>query len=381
LNNEPTTDDPSFFAGRQRMYTGRWTYKYEMAAKKGAIGALIIHTDSSTEWGWSVARSGASVESIISPAQTVESFQYEGWITEEATKKVCALAGYTFTELYQRAQRRDFHPVNLGIQAAASSQHSVRSVRTANIIGFLPGGDEARRNEFVVLMAHHDHLGTGIAVKGDSIYNGARDNALGVGSILAIAQCFASLALPPRRSVLFLASGAEEPGLLGATYYGRHPTVLQSHIAAVINVDGGHLWGPTRDVYFLGWGKTTLDPTLNRIAATHARVIVPDPKPDQASFYRTDHFGFARAGIPALTFRSGYEHFDRPAGWGMTKDDEWTRIYYHQPCDEVEAWWNLTGHVQDVRLLAEMVLAIANQEEMPDWVRGDEFAGIRSKMK
>ena len=178
LNNEPTTNDSTFFAGRKRLYTGRWTYKYEMAAKKGAIGAIVIHSDSSTEYAWNVVRSGASIERFTSPAQTVGSFQYEGWVTEEAARRVLALSGLSFEDLYQRAQRRDFHPIPLGITAAASTQLSIRSVRTANVMGLLPGSDSTRRTEFVVLVAHHDHLGVGNPVDGDSIYNGASDDAL-----------------------------------------------------------------------------------------------------------------------------------------------------------------------------------------------------------
>ncbi len=381
LNNEPTTDDSTFFEGRKRLYTGRWTYKYEMAARKGAAGALIIHTDSSTEYGWNVVRSGASIDKFISPAQTVESFQYEGWLTEEAARRVLALAGHSFADLYQRAQRRDFRPIDLGIKAVASTQQSIRTVQTANVVGLLPGSDDAKRDEFVILMAHHDHLGIGLPVKGDSIYNGAIDNALGVGSMLAIARCYAAMSHGPRRSILFLASGAEEAGLLGAAYYATHPTVSPDRIAAAMNIDNANIWGPTKDVHFLGKGKTTLDPLLESIVRSHGRVVVSHPKPELGSFYRMDHLGFARVGIPALSFYGGYEHIGKTMEWGRNKHDEWEQIFYHQPCDQVDAWWNLEGQVENMRLVAEIVLAIANQEEMPDWVKGDEFAGVRAKMK
>jgi Zn-dependent M28 family amino/carboxypeptidase len=381
LNNDPDWD-PDLFAGTTRLYYGRWTYKYESAARRGAAGTIIVHTRESAGYPWQVVRTSWSGEQFELPAGDEPRIQVAGWATEDAARRLARLAGRDLDALVAAARSRDFRPVPLGITTSIAFANSLSRAETANVLGLLPGSDPALAGQAVVYTAHHDHLGTAAAESAsggaDRIYNGARDNAAGVAQVLAIARAFAALPEPPRRSVLFLFVAAEEQGLLGSQYYAAHPTFPPGSIAANLNYDGGNIWGQARDVRLVGYGKSSLDRVAEAVAAFQGRTIEPDPTPEQGSYYRSDQFNFAKIGVPALYLKTGTEFAGRPAGWGKEATEAWIGEHYHQPSDELTADWDFTGMIEDARLGFYAGLAVADADELPAWNPGDEFAAARA---
>jgi Zn-dependent M28 family amino/carboxypeptidase len=377
LNNDPDWD-PQLFAGERRLYYGRWDYKYENAARAGAAGAVLIHTRPSAGYPWQVVQSSWSGEQFELPVAAEARLQVSAWVTEAAARRLAQDAGHDLDRLIESAKRRDFRPVRFGMQTSLALSCELRQVRTANVLGLLPGADPALRQELVVYTAHHDHLGIGEAdAEGDTIYNGAQDNATGVAQMLAIAEAFHALPQPPRRSVLFLAVGAEEQGLLGSLYYTRHPTVHPARIAANINLDGGNIWGRTADVALVGYGKSTLDGVAALAARRQGRTLTDEAFPDRGHFYRSDQFSFAKIGVPALYFDPGRRFIGRPEGWGAQQIEAWEDRHYHQPSDELGAQWEMAGLVEDAQLAFIAGLAIAQERELPRWRPGDEFEAVR----
>jgi Zn-dependent M28 family amino/carboxypeptidase len=376
LNNDPNTGDPEFFAGNARLYYGRWTYKYEMAAKMGAAGAIIIHTTPSAGYPWRVVKTSWSGEQFALPLSEPR-VKVEAWITEAKIKDILEPAGIDLQTLYAAAERREFEPVPLGINVSVEVQSTVRKMAGTNVLGVLPGSDAQLKDEVVIFTAHNDHLGIGDPVNGDSIYNGALDNASGVASIITIAEAFTQLPTPPRRSILFMAVTAEESGLLGSSYYAMHPTFPPEKMAANFNVDGINIYGPTRDIVILGLRKSNLGTLFVEAAREQARVVLPDQMPEQGSFYRCDHFSFARIGVPCCTLDFGHDAIGKPEGWVKERIDEYIENHYHQPSDEYDPQWNLQGAVMDLQLLFQVAMKVANQEEMPQWTPGDEFEVTR----
>jgi Zn-dependent M28 family amino/carboxypeptidase len=376
MNNDPE-DDPALFAGKTRLYYGRWTYKYEEAARRGAAGALIIHTTPSAGYPWQVVQSSWTGEAFELPSAGEPRVTVRMWATEEAAKKLAQLGGKDLDELRKQAQSRDFRPVPLGVKLSVALKTKVRKLETANVLGMLPG----KSDELVVFSAHHDHLGVRAAKAGDNIYNGALDNASGVAAMLAAAEGLAHAAshTAPKRSILFAAVGVEESGLLGSEYYVAHPNVPVGRIAANINIDGINIWGRTRDVSFIGLGKSTLDDVVRKAAGEQGRLVQPDSFPDRGHFYRSDQFNFARAGIPAIYLDEGTDFVGRPPGWGRQQVEEYVTKNYHQPSDQMTDAWNLEGAIDDVRLLTVVGLRIANLPAMPSWRPGDEFEAARKK--
>ncbi len=375
LNNDPDWD-PALFAGTTRLYYGRWTYKFESAARQGAAGAIIIHTTPSAGYPWQVVRSSWTGEQFELPAEDEPRLQVGGWLSEEAAGQLVAASGHDLDSLMEAAKKRDFSPVPLGTTTSLQLDNQLNRVDTANVMGLLPGGDLA--DEVVVYTAHHDHYGIGEAnAEGDSIYNGALDNAGGVGHLLAIAGAFRELPQPPRRSILFLFVAAEEQGLLGSKYWAAHPTVAPGKIAANLNFDGANIWGKTRDVTLVGHGKSSLDAVAERFAEAQGRIVKPDQFPDKGFYYRSDQFSLAKIGVPALYFDAGTDFVDRPQGWGKEQMDHWTETHYHQPSDEVTDDWNWEGMVDDARLGFYCGLAVAEADAMPTWAPGDEFEAAR----
>jgi Zn-dependent M28 family amino/carboxypeptidase len=288
------------------------------------------------------------------------------------------MTGNDLDVLIEAARSRDFEPVPLGIQTSLSLDLAITRTQTANVLGILPGSDPQLADEYVVLMAHHDHLGIGEPDDtGDRIYNGARDNALGVATVLGVAEAYAGLSLPPRRSIMTLFVGAEEQGLLGSLYFARNPTVAPGRIAAAMNFDGGNIWGKARDVVFIGYGKSSLDTVVESVAARRGRVVVPDQLPDRGYYYRSDQFNFAKIGVPATYFYTPSDFVDRPAGWGKEQVESYEAVRYHQPSDEIYDGWNLDGQIDDARLAFWAGLMIADDDELPAWVPGDEFEAAR----
>ena len=377
LNNDPA-DSPDLFEGNRRLYYGRWTYKYEIAAAQGADGAIIIHTTPSAGYPFQVVQSSWTGEQFQLPAGDEARLQVEAWLSEEAARELVAFAGKDLDELVASAQTRELEPIPLGVTTSLTLRNEVRSVQTANVLGLLPGGE--RRDEVVLYTAHHDHLGVGEPDdEGDAIHNGALDNASGTAQVLAIAKAFTTLPARPDRSVLFAFVGAEEQGLLGSEYYAAHPTFPPGKIAAVVNIDGGNIWGRTADITFVGYEKSDLGALVDEYAARQDRVVKPDQFPDRGFYYRSDQFSLAKIGVPGVYLDTGLDFKDRPEGWGKEQIEAWEAEHYHQPSDEITDEWTFEGMVEDARLSFHVGLDVAESAEMPAWVPGDEFEAARKE--
>jgi len=380
MNNDPAPDDPKEFAGKARLYYGRWTYKYEIAARKGAIGAIIIHTRESAGYGWNVVESSWSGEQFeLGQDPSAATSLINGWTTLEATRRILEKAGVDYDELIASALDRSFKPVPLGVALSTSIKTRIRKVMTTNVLGLLPGSDPELKKEVVIYSAHYDHLGVGNPVAGDSIHNGALDNATGVSALLNIAAAFTYQQTPPRRSLLFAAVGAEESGLIGSKYYAEHPTFPPGRIAANINMDGLNIFGPTRDVIMVGLGKSSMDDVLKKVADWQGRVVKPDQFPEQGFFYRSDQFNFAKIGVPCMYLEAGMEYIGKPENFGKEMVEEYIQKHYHQPSDEIADDWVLTGAVEDVQLMYLVGHIVADQDAMPVWNKGDEFEAARKR--
>jgi Zn-dependent M28 family amino/carboxypeptidase len=380
LNNDPDWD-PALFEGERRLYYGRWTYKYEEAARQGAAGAIIIHTTPSAAYPWQVVVSSFSGEQFEIPAGDEPRIQVAAWITENAAIRLARLAGRELPDLLEAARARDFTPVPLDVHTSISLQTSIRSTRSANVVGKLRGSDPRLAGEVIVYSAHHDHLGTGAPNPNgdpdDRIYNGAVDNASGCGMVLSIARAFAALPTRPKRSIMVAFVGAEEQGLVGSEFFGRHPPVPARNIAANLNLDSGNILGATRDIILIGKGKSSLDAVADQVARFQGRETKPDQFPDKGYFYRSDQFNFARVGVPALGLEGGTDVIGREPGWGRAQLDAFTEQHYHQPSDELNDTWDFDGMIQDAQFAFWMGLLIADAPEMPRWNPGDEFEAQR----
>ena len=377
LNNDPDWD-PKIFAGTTRLYYGRWTYKYESAARHGAAGVIIIHTAPSAGYPWQVVTSSWSGEQFGLPAEGQPQVQFRGWATEEAARRLVKGGGQDLDKLIAAARSRDFRPVTLALKTTFRFQNKISRVKTANVMGLLPGSDPKLKSEVVILTAHHDHLGIGPPdAKGDKIYNGAEDNASGCAQVLAIARALAVLPERPRRSVLALFVAAEEQGLLGSQYYAQHPTFAPGKIAANINYDGATFQGRTKDLTYIGYGKSSLDGLVKALLTKQNRVLVPDQFPDRGYFYRSDQFNFAKIGVPAIYFDRGTDYLGKPPGWGKKFKEEWEEHTYHQPSDQIDDSWNFDGMIEDAQIGFYSAWLIAQADAMPAWNKGDEFEATR----
>ncbi len=378
MNNDPSTDDKAFFGGKARTYYGRWTYKYEIAAKKGAAGAIVIHTTESAGYGWNVVESSWSGERFeLSQKPGIPRLAFKAWTSQDATQKIMTMAGKNLAQLVADAETREFKPVPLGVKLFTTLKTSKRNVETANVLGVLPGSDPSLKEEAIIFTAHHDHFGIGKPIDGDSIYNGALDNATGTSAVLGLARMYSALPRAPKRTMIFATVAAEEYGLIGSQYYAENPTVPPARLAANINIDGLNIFGRTKDIIMVGLGKSSIDNTLKSVAAWQGREVKPDQFPEQGSFYRSDQFNFAKIGVPCMYLDAGIEYIGKPADFGKKKVDEYISKNYHQPSDEVEADWELSGAVEDLQLMFLVGLTLANNPEMPAWNKGDEFEGIR----
>jgi len=381
MNNDPAAD-PKLFAGKTRQYYGRWTYKYEIAAQKGAAGAIIIHTEPSAGYKWQVVTSSWSGENFSLPSEGQPEVQIQAWATEEASRRIARLGGQDLDALRAAAEKRDFKPVPLGASLSLTLRNDVQKKQTANVIGKLPGRDPILGQQAVLYTAHHDHLGMREATKPgeDVIYNGARDNASGVAAVLAIARAMKALPQPPRRTILFAAVAGEEQGLLGSGYLAAHPPAPIGLLAANINIDELGIWGKTRDMIMIGKGKSTLDTVVEAIAAAQGRRhIVGDQNPDKGFFYRSDQFNLAKRGVPAAYLESGVEVVGKPEGWGAAQHAKYEETDYHQPSDELRPDWDFSGAVEDAQFLFYLGVKVAEGKNMPSWNPGDEFEGARKK--
>src|SRR5437763_4135370 len=381
VNDPPATPaEPDLFGGRRLTYYGRWTYKYEEAARRGAVGAILLHTSESAGYPWSVVRtSNGSWRFDIARGSSDKTpyLQVRSWMTDEAAHRLMRLAGLNVDELRRQAASRDFHPVKLNLTAALNLNSEVKRVEAPNVAAILPGRDPKLRDECVVYSAHWDHFGIGAPdKKGDTIYNGALDNATGVASVLEIARVLSSLpaAEKPRRSILFLITTAEEQGLLGSEWYSQHPVAPIGKTATDINLDSMNILGPTRDFVPLGAERSSLKAIVEAIARERGLRISPDPRPEQGSFYRSDHFPFAKVGVPSISLKEGDDYIGRPKGWGEKKFREYNEAHYHQPSDEYSDEWDFRGMIQEADFAMAIGRRVADLPTMPKFNPDDEFA-------
>ena len=383
----PDKDDPSKldagkFGGAAMTYYGRWTYKFEIAAEKGAAAALLVHEEKEAGYPYQVVVGSWGRENFDIPAADHNKGRaaIEAWISLDAAKRVLAASGKDFDALKTEALSDDFRPVALDATADFEARNTLRTIQSKNVIGKVEGIDPKLKNEYVAYTAHWDHLGKDETLPGDQIYNGAADNASGVASLIEIAQGFARNPYRPKRTVLFLAVTAEEKGLLGTKAYAEHPLYPLDKTLADINMDVTNLWGRTRDLISIGKGLSTLDAPLERIAAAHGRVVRPDAVPEKGMYYRSDHFEFAKKGVPALNVKGGMDYVGKPADFGKKKRDDYTKHDYHKVSDEVKPDWDLAGAVEDAQLLLEVGFEIAQGPAFPEWNPGTEFRERREAM-
>lgn len=382
LVNDPPVPDERVFGGKAMTYYGRWTYKYEIAQAKGAAGCLIVHETGPAGYPWAVVEGSWSGEQFRLPLRegSPRYSAVNGWMTLEKARELFSTAGQDFDALKQAAVNRSFRPVPLGMNAVASIRNKTRRIDSQNVIAKLAGADPALREEYVIYTSHWDHLGRGPMVGDDDIYNGARDNAAGTAGLLDLARAFRHVNPPPKRSILFLAVTAEEQGLLGSEFYAENPLYPLDRTVAVINIDGPNVWGRTRDFVVIGLGNSTLDDYVRSAATEQGRLVAPDPEPEKGYFYRSDHFNFAKKGVPALYPYAPVEYVGKPQGWGLERRQRYTAEDYHKPSDEVKDDWDLSGFVEDLRLLFSVGYRVAKAERWPEWNPGTEFKAAREAM-
>ena len=371
LVNDPGLVDSTVFLGKVLTYYGRWTYKLEEAARQGAAGAIMIHTPESATYPWEVVRGSWSVEQFRLDQPRSPSLAFAGWVTEASARAALAKAGLNLDSLSHAAAHRDFHPVSTGLSATVRIHSALRRVESENVAARLPGRDPRLASQAVLITAHWDHKGIGPVVRGDSIYNGAEDNASGVAAILGAAKSMTQLPRPAR-SILFVATTAEESGLLGSEAYVQHPLIPLAQTAAVLNLDVTNVRGATRDIGALGMDRSTLGPVF--VAAARAESLKVESQPDvRGSFFRSDHFPFARSGVPALSIKPGIDFVGRPKGWGEQQETLYNQERYHQPSDEYQRTFRYDGMAQQVRVTVRTARAIANDPAMPRWLTASEF--------
>ncbi|MFL6500335.1 MAG: M28 family peptidase [Candidatus Udaeobacter sp.] len=373
--------DEKIFKGKAMTYYGRWTYKYEIAAQKGAAAAIIIHETEPAAYPWQVVKSSWSKENfeLDNANKNMDAVSARSWITLDVAKKLFADSGQDFDALKKSAITKNFRPVVLNAKANIEIKQQVRSFKSHNVIGKLEGGDPKLNGEYVVYTAHWDHLGRHPELQGDQIFNGAIDNASGVASVIELATAFTKVNPPPKRSVLFMATTAEEAGLLGAKYYAEHPLYPLEKTLADINLDSMNVWGKARDIEDLSLGFSTMDDLLAAAAKQQSRTAIPDSRPDKGKIYRADNFEFSKVGLPSLYIGKG-EHLLSRSETAPLRSDEYDSTDYHQVTDEVRPDWDLSGCVQDVQLLFEVGYEVANGVRFPEWKPGSEFKAKRDLM-
>ena len=389
INDPAVTDasgkpDDTMFKGRAMTYYGRWTYKYEIASAKGAAACLIIHETGPAGYPFAVVGGSWGRENfdLVTPDKNAGRVAVEGWLTLDTTKQLLTAAGQNFETLKAAAATKAFRPVALAAQASFSVKQTTREVASKNVIALLPGSDPTLRAEYVVYTSHWDHLGRDPNLTGDQIFNGALDNATGTAVLLELAQAFAAqpAAQRPKRSLLFLAVTGEEKGLLGAKHYATRPLYPLAQTLANINMDGAQTVGPSRDLEVIGYGNSTLDDLAAALLKKSNRVLVPDTQPEKGYFYRSDHFEFAKEGVPAFYTHAGKDIVGQPAGYGQQRADRYTAVDYHKVTDEIKDWWDFSGAALDARLFFDLGTDVANGPKWPAWKPGTEFKAKRDAM-
>ena len=389
VNDPPVTDatgqlDPKVFGGKAMTYYGRWTYKYEIAAEKGAAACLIVHETGPAAYPFAVITGSRSRENfeISVPDRNAGHVGMEGWLTVDAARKLFTACGKDYDVLKAAATRRDFRPVALGAKASFTIDNTLRNVASKNVAALLPGSDPKLRHEYVIYTAHWDHLGRDNRLTGDQIFNGAADNAAGVAVLLELAQAFTALPADQRskRSILFLSVTAEEKGLLGSRYYAQDPLYPLTQTLANINMDGANQFGPTSDMATVGFGASTLDEIGMTVATQQGRTMLPEAHPERGSYYRSDHFEFAKVGVPSYYPKSGKMFIGQPADFGEKIQQEYIANDYHKVTDEIKPGWTFEGAAQDTEFLLQVGLRVANGDTWPEWRPGNEFKARRDAM-
>jgi Zn-dependent M28 family amino/carboxypeptidase len=390
VNDPPVPDpanpnelDPKVFGGKAMTYYGRWTYKYDKAAELGAAGVFIVHETDRAGYPFNVVQNGFGGSErfdLVTPDKNMGRAAIEGWLSQEAATNLLKMAGLDYQTLKARAATRAFAPVPLGMTASMEFKQTLRTVDSRNVLAKVTGSDPTLRNEYVIYTAHWDHFGIGAPVGGDTIYHGARDNASGTAMLVEFAREFKTLRPAPKRTVVFIAVTSEEQGLLGSEYYATFPLYPLAKTLAAINMDEINVWGRTKDLTIVGLGASDLDDYARDAAAEQGRTLRPDSEPEKGFYYRSDHFNFAKVGVPALDPDSGIDFIGKPAGYGQQKRDEWTHDNYHQPSDTIKPWWDLSGAAEDGQLLFAIGYRVAEADRFPEWKPGNEFKAARDAM-
>ena len=381
LVNDPGQHDSTLFRGDTLTYYGRWTYKFEEAARRGAVGTLLIHTYESAGYGWNVLQASGMGSYISLPRSPgVETTGLVGWLSHEAAEHILSMAGFELASLVESAQSTKFRPISTGVNVSATVTNQVRTFTDVNVAGVIRGSDPDRAEEWVIFTSHYDHLGFGPVVDSDSIYNGAYDNASGTALLIALADAFSELRERPARSLLFLAVTAEESGLLGSEYYAQNPLFPLEVTAANINLDGANVWGRTEDLVVIGAGHSSLEGIVAAAAGAEGLRLEGDPAPHLGYAYRSDQFSFMKRGVPVAYIEHGLEFIGRMPGWGEEMRENYNRNRYHQPSDEYDPGFDYSGAVQQGRVAFRIGLAVANSSAMPTWKEGAEFKAVRDSM-
>jgi Zn-dependent M28 family amino/carboxypeptidase len=379
LVNEPPSDDPKFFKGKALTYYGRWTYKYEEAARRGAVGAILIHETDMASYPWDVVRNSNSGEKSYLKLDGTPKLKAAAWIQLAVAKRLAAASGLDIANLMAEARSREFKPVPLSVKLQARIASGIRPFESNNVIGLLPGSDPKVRDEAVLYTAHYDHLGIRPDMPGDNIYNGADDNATGCGILLELARAFGHASQKPRRSILFASVTAEEQGLLGSEYLGKHPPFPAGKITLDLNYDDVPPLGSPEEVEVSGSERTTFYRTIEATAKDFRLAIRPDAHPEAGHYYRSDHFSLARVGIPSFSVNEGVRFKGHDEAWGLAQDEEYNQKHYHQPSDEYRPDMDFTGDGTMARFGFVLGWQAAMQPQLVGWQKGDEFEAARLK--
>ena len=377
-SSNPSELDAKVFGGRTMTYYGRWAYKFEIAAEKGVAGALLVHETGPAGYPFQVVQDGFTGErfDLVTPDRNLGRSAVEAWVSLDAGKKLLQMGGQDFDKLKALAATRDFKPVPLGVTASMTLQNKLNTIDSQNVVAKIEGSDAARKDEYVVYTAHWDHFGK----RDEGIFHGAEDNAMGTAALIEVARAFTKLPSPPRRSILFLAVTAEEQGLLGSEYYAGTPIYPLAKTVANINMDSWNLWGRTKDLTIVGLGASDLDDYVRDAAAEQGRVVQGDAEPEKGFYYRSDHFAFAKQGVPALNPEGGTDYLGRSADFGQRVRDEWTTNRYHKPGDVVLPTWDFTGTQEDLEVYFAVGYRVAQADKFPEWKPGNEFKAKRDAM-
>lgn len=379
LINDPgyATQDPKLFNGRAMTYYGRWTYKFEEAARQGAAGVLIIHETEPAAYPWQVVENSWTGPQfhLVAADNNFSRCAVEGWLQREVAEKILKTAGFDLEKLKRQALNPEFKPIPLGLKANLILNNQINKVTSHNVVALWPG--RKRADEYIIFMAHWDHFGRNPKLESDQIFNGAIDNATGTAGLIELARAFTTLRKRPWRSIVFLSVTGEEQGLLGSEYYATHPIFPPEKTVAVINMDALNVYGPMKDITVIGYGLSELDKYIEEAARSQGRRVNPDPTPEKGSYFRSDHFPFAKRGIPAIYPSGGVEHVIYGREWTLAQKEKYLAEKYHQPSDEFDPNWDLRGAIDDLKLLFRMAYRLANDVVFPNWNEGTPYKAIR----